>query len=46
MASVLFAIGGAIMNASAFSGLNYLFSKLTDYGEKECKWHDLALERL
>ena len=34
------------MNALAFSGTNYLFSVLTDHGEKECKRHDLALEKL
>ena len=34
------------MNALAFSGTNYLFSGLTDHGEKECKRHDLALEKL
>ena len=33
------------MNALAFSGTNYLFV-LTDHGEKECKRHDLALEKL
>ena len=46
MASVLFTIGGAAMNALVFSGTNFLFSKLTDHGEKECKRHDLALEKL
>ena len=34
------------MNALVFSGTNFLFSKLTDHGEKECKRHDLALEKL
>ena len=29
-----------------FSGTNFLFSKLTDHGEKELKRHDLALELL
>ena len=46
MASVLFTIGGAAMNALVFSGTNFLFSKLTDHGEKEYKRHDLALEKL
>ena len=46
MASVLFTIGGAMMNALAFNGTNFFFSKLTDYGEKERKRHDLALEKL
>lgn len=34
------------MNALVFSGTNFLFSKLTDHGEKECKRHDLAFEKL
>ena len=46
MASVLFTTGGAIMNALAFSGTDFFFSKLTDHGEKERKRHDLALEKL
>ena len=46
MASVLFAIGGAVMNALAFSGTNFFFSKLTDHGEKERKRHDLAFGKL
>ena len=46
MASVLFTNGGAIMDALAFSGTNFLFTKLTDHGEKERKRRDLALEEL
>ena len=46
MALVLFTIGGTMMNALAFSGTNFFFSKLTDHGEKERKRHDLALEKL
>ena len=46
MASVLLTISGAAMNALLFSGTNFLFSKLTDHGEKECKRHDLAFEKL
>ena len=46
MASLLFTIGGAVVNALAFSGTNFLFSRFTDHGEKECKRHDLALEKL
>ena len=46
MASVLLTIGGAAMNALVFSGTNFLVSKLTDHGEKECKRHDLAFEKL
>ena len=46
MASLLFTIGGAVVNALAFSGYNFVFSRLTDLGEEECKRHDLPLERL
>ena len=46
MASLLFTIGGAVVNALAFSGTNFVFSQLTDYGEEEGKRHDLALEKL
>ena len=46
MASVLFTIGGAVVNALAFSGTNFIFSRLTDHGTKEPKRHDLALENL
>ena len=46
MASLLFTIGGAVVNALAFSGTNFVFSRLTDHGEEERKRHDLALERL
>ena len=46
MASLLFTIGGAVVNALAFSGTSFVFSKLTDRGEEERKRHDLALEKL
>ena len=46
MASLLFTVGGAAVNALAFSGTNFLFSRLTDHGEEERKRHDLALEKL
>ena len=46
MASLLFTIGGAVVNALAFSGTNFIFSQLTDHGEEERKRHDLALEKL
>ena len=46
MASLLFTIGGAVVNALAFSGTNFVFSKLTDHGEEERKRHDLAEEQL
>ena len=46
MASVLFTIGGAVVNALAFSGTNFAFSRLTDHSAEERKRHDLALEKL
>ena len=46
MTSLLFTIGGAVMNALAVSGTNFVFSRLTDHGAKERKRHDLAIEKL
>ena len=46
MGSLLFRIGGAVVNALAFSATNFLFSWLMDHDEKERKSHDLALEKL
>ena len=46
MASLLFTFGGAVVNALAFSGTNFVFSRLMDHGEEERKRHDLALENL
>ena len=46
MASLLFTIGSAVVNALTCSSTNFDFSRLTDYGEEERKRHDLALERL
>ena len=46
MTSLLFTIGGAVMNALAFSGTDFVFSRLTDHGAKERKRHDLAEEEL
>ena len=46
MASVLFTIGCAVVNAIAFSGTTFVFSRLTDHGVEEGKRHDLALEKL
>ena len=46
MASLLLAIGSAVMNALPFSGTNFIFSRLTDHGEGERKKLDLALEKL
>ena len=38
MASLLFTVGGAVVNALTFSGTNFVFSRLTDHGaEKEQK---------
>ena len=44
MASLLFTVGGAVVNA--FSSTNFVFSNFTDHGEEESKRHDLALEKL
>ena len=46
MTSVLFTIGGAVVNALAFSGTNFVFSRLTNHGAKEHKRNDLAEEKL
>ena len=46
MASILFTVGGAVVNALAFSGTNLVFIRLTDHGAEERKRHDLALEKL
>ena len=47
MASLLFTIGGAVVNALAFGGANHLaFNMLTDHGKEESKRHDLAIEKL
>ena len=45
MASIGIMIGGAIINALAFSGSNFLFSKLSKESiDKERKRHDKAIE--
>ena len=44
MASIALMVGGAVVNALAFSGSNFLFSSLS--GSAERKRHDLALEKL
>ena len=44
MASLVMMIGGAVVNALAFTGSNYLFSKL--HTDEERKRHDLAIEKL
>ena len=39
-------IGGVVVNVLAFSGTNFVFSRLADHGEEKRKRHDLALEML
>ena len=47
MASIGFLIGGALVNALAFTGSNYLFSGLSKESiDKERKRHDKAIEDL
>jgi len=48
MATIGMMIGGAVVNALAFTGGNYLFSLLarSDEAEKERKRHDLAIEAI
>ena len=47
MASIGFLIGGALINALAFSGSNFLFSSLSKESiDKEGKRHDKAIEDL
>ena len=47
MVSIAMTIGGAVVNALAFTRSNLLFSSLkSGDAEKERKIHDLALERL
>ena len=47
MASIGFLIGGALVNALAFTGSNYLLSSLSKESiDKERKRHDKAIEDL
>ena len=46
IASLLFTIGVAMINALSFSGTSFVFSRLLDHGTKERKRHDLAEEKL
>ena len=47
MANVGFLIGGALINALAFSGSNFLFSSLSKESiDKERKRHDKAIKDL
>jgi len=45
MASIAMMVGGALVNALAFSGSNFLFSKMGDSGEERVR-HDKAMEKL
>ena len=47
MASIAMLIGGALVNAQAFTGSSYLFHRLSaDNIDAERKRHDLAIEKL
>ena len=46
MATLLLIIGGAVVNAIAFSGTTFAFSQLTDHGKEERKRHNPSLEKL
>ena len=47
MASLLYTVGGAVVNAAVSGRVNLAFSMLRDHGgEKERKKHDLAIEEL
>jgi len=47
MATIAMMLGGAVVNALAFSGSNYLFSMLRDRGvDEERLRHDKAVEQL
>ena len=45
MAFLLSMIGGAVINAVAFSGSNYLFHQFSSSSDEERKRHDLAIEK-
>ena len=47
MASIAMLIGGALVNALAFTGSSYMFSRLSkDSTDAERKRHDSAIEQL
>ena len=46
MVSLLAMGASAAVNALAFSGTNYIFSKFSDHGKAERKRHDIAFEDL
>ena len=45
MVLVLFTICGAVVNALALRGTNYVFSRLTDHGVEKRKGHHLVHEK-
>lgn len=44
--AVAMMVGGAVVNALAFSGSNYLFSHMGSNSDEERKRHDKAMEQL
>ena len=46
MAGIVAMIGGALVNSLAFSGSNYMFTKLSNHGADERKRHNEAIEKL
>ena len=46
MTPILFIVGGAMVNALAFSDTNFIFSRLTEHGAEERKRHDLAIKKI
>ena len=46
MASFAVMAGGALVNALAFSGTNFIFGQFGDHGKAEMKRHNLAMEQL
>ena len=45
MASLAVMAGGALVNALEFSGTNFIFGQLGDYGKTDMKRHNLAMEQ-
>ena len=46
MTPILFIVGGAMVNALAFSDTNFIFSRLTDHGAEDRNRHDLAIKKI
>ena len=44
--AVAMMVGGALVNALAFSGSNYLFSKTGSHSDEKRERHDKAVEQL